>query len=113
MFCGWRLANSFAELVRLGSGELEINCLTAGCRFQEGKIASLAIAHELKAWLDGDLANHAIDPTLLEHVALRARLAVEEMDRRARTTSTIYLNTDVKPMKPKKLSRCSIACESS
>jgi len=113
MFCGWRLANSFAQLARLGSGELEINCLTAACRFQHAEIASLAIAQELKAWLDADLAKHAIDPALLEHACLRARLDVAKIDRRVRTTPTVYLGTDRKPMQPMTLIRCSIACESS
>ncbi len=113
MFCGWRLANSFAELMRLGSGEVEINCLTAACRFQHDAITPLAIAHELKIWLDADLAKHAIDPTLLEHVWLRARLDVEEINQRARSTATVYLGADRKPMKPDTLIRCSIKCESS
>ena len=112
MFCGWRLANSVADVVRLGSGELEIDCLAAACRFNHGTIAPLPIAQELKAWLDADLAKHAIEPTSLRQVWLRARLNVGQIDQRARTTSTAYLGDDRKPMKPNTLIRCSIACES-
>ncbi|HEV2296776.1 MAG TPA: hypothetical protein VGR35_23240 [Tepidisphaeraceae bacterium] len=112
MFCGWRLANSFAELARLGSGELEIDCLTGACRFRDGTIASLAIAQELKAWLHADFAKHAIDPAWLDQAWLRAKLEVTQIDRRARTTPTVYLGRDGKPMKPSTLVRCAIACES-
>jgi hypothetical protein len=112
IFCGWRLANSFAELARLGSGELEINCLTGACRFGDGKIASLAIAQELKAWLDADLAKHSIDPAWLDQAWLRAKIDVTQINRRARTAQTVYLGRDGKPMKPSTLVRCSIACES-
>ena len=112
MFCGWRLSNSFAELARLGSGELEIDCLTATCRFEQRAIEPLMIARELRAWVQADLAGHAIDPALLERVRLRSRLIIEEIGQRARTTSTVYLGADRKPMRSTTLIRCSIACES-
>lgn len=113
IFCGWRLANSFAELRRLGAGMLEIDCVTGACRYNGGQIAPLPIAGEIKAWLGADLAKHSIDPASLEHVCLRVHLDVNEVNRRTRTTKTVYLAADGKPMKPNTLIRCSIACASS
>ena len=60
MFCGWRLANSYKDLERLGSGTLSIDVLVGSCRFDGTPIEPLSIAGELHSWLCEDLAAQGI-----------------------------------------------------
>jgi hypothetical protein len=60
MFCGWRLANFYKDLGRLGSGMLSIDVLVDSCRFDDMPIEPLNIARELHSWLRGDLAAQGI-----------------------------------------------------
>src|SRR5580704_13501743 len=49
MFCGWRLVGSKPNLVKLGSGILEIDAISGNCLFQGRNIDQLTIASELCA----------------------------------------------------------------
>lgn len=60
MFGGWRLANSYNEIARLGSGLLAIEVLTAACRFNEKVIEPLSVAQEMQAWFLRDLEQYRI-----------------------------------------------------
>ncbi|HEX8325110.1 MAG TPA: hypothetical protein VF595_14495 [Tepidisphaeraceae bacterium] len=112
MFCGWRLANSFSELVRIGSGTLEMDCLTGVCRFNDSMVPSLSIAKELQAWLLHDLETNSIKSAQIDEASLQAVLGVATVSRRTRTTTTAYFGVDGKLMKSSTLVRCTIECVS-
>jgi hypothetical protein len=56
VFCGWRLIESQPNLLKLGSGTLEIDAITGQCVFQGKTTGQLTIAEEIRAWLQQDLA---------------------------------------------------------
>ena len=60
MFCGWRLIESKPNLLKLGSGTLEIDAITGQCIFQGKATGQLTIAEEIRAWLQQDLATNKI-----------------------------------------------------
>src|SRR5205085_1874444 len=74
MFCGWRLANSYKDLGRLGSGTLSIDVLVGSCRFDGTPIEPLNIAGELHSWLCEDLTAQGITIGALLRAGLTARL---------------------------------------
>lgn len=92
MFCGWRLINCKPELVRLGSGVLEIDALSGSCLFDGRPIPELSIAVELREWLEGDLAAHNIPAEALSRARLTARLSFDEIPWGARQTNEHYFN---------------------
>ena len=54
MFCGWRLANSYFDIEKLGSGTLTIDALSGESKFNGTPIDDLNIAGELHLWLIED-----------------------------------------------------------
>jgi hypothetical protein len=110
MFCGWRLVNSFDRLVALGSGTLEIDALTAGCRFNGEPIESLSIAWELHHWLRDDLAAQGLPVEDIRSARLVARLELSEVVRRARVTRAQHFGPGGQHMSGPAFHRCTIAC---
>ena len=50
MFQGWRLTNSYKQIVGAGSGTLVLNALTGACLFNGEAIAPMNIAQEIEYW---------------------------------------------------------------
>jgi hypothetical protein len=61
VFCGWRLIGSKPNLVKLGSGTLELDAMTGQCLFQGQTIRRLTIAEEIRAWLQQDMTSLLLD----------------------------------------------------
>lgn len=112
MFCGWRLANSYRDLERLGTGTLCIDAKAGSCRFEGVSIEPPNIAGELHAWLCADLAAHGIPISGLLRASLAAQLSITLVAARPRVTSVQFLRVDGKPIRTGKFYRCEIACES-
>ena len=111
MFCGWRLINCKAELVKLGSGELEIDALSGDCFFEGRPIPELSIAVELREWLKEDLGAHRIPIEALSRARLKAQLSFSEIPWGARQTNEHYFS-DGRTVRTAKMHRCVIRCES-
>ncbi len=80
MFCGWRLIESKPNLLKLGSGTLEIDAITGQCVFQGKATRQLTIAEEICAWLQHDLATNNIPIAALTGAHLDVKLPT--IDRR-------------------------------
>jgi hypothetical protein len=74
MFCGWRLVGSKPNLVKLGSGTLEIVAITGQCFYQGKTIGPLTIAKEIRAWLQHDLETNKIPIAALTGAHLAVKL---------------------------------------
>lgn len=98
MFCGWRLINSYAELVQLGSGILRIDAISGNCLFNDAQVAELNIAGELKVWLQGDLKAHNIQISDLRKAELVATLELDQKRDRERPTEVFHLDQQGKPV---------------
>ena len=75
MFCGWRLIESKPNLLKLGSGTLEIDAITGQCVFQGKTTGQLTIAEEIRAWLQQDLATNKIPIAALTGAHLAVKLS--------------------------------------
>lgn len=75
MFCGWRLIASKPNLLKLGSGTLEIDAITGQCVFQSKITRQLTIAEEIHAWLQQDLATNEIPIAALTGAHLSVKLS--------------------------------------
>ena len=75
MFCGWRLIGSKPNLLKLGSGTLEIDALTGQCVFQGKATGQITIAEELRAWLQQDLLTNKIPIAALTGAQLAVKLS--------------------------------------
>ncbi len=112
MFCGWRLVNCYDRLVALGSGTLQINALTAECRFNGEPVEPLSIAWELHHWLREDLAAQRLTIEEIQSARLDARLELSLVARRARVTRAAHFGADRQHVSGPMFHRCSIACRS-
>jgi hypothetical protein len=108
MFCGWRLINSKPNLVKLGSGTLEIDAITGQCVFQGRTIAQLTIAEEMRAWLQQDLATNKIPIAALTGAHLAVKLSFSVVPWNAPTSEIFYL--DGKAIRTEKMNRCVMEC---
>jgi hypothetical protein len=97
MFCGWRLMNSYEDLVRLGSGPLVINLLTDDCIFNGQPTHTLTIACELSTWFREDLAKHRIPLAAITEAKLDAELKMETRSAVA-SRGSYYIGKDGKPI---------------
>ena len=75
MFCGWRLIESKPNLLKLGSGTLEIDAITGQCVFQGKATGQLTIAEEIRAWLQQDLLTNKIPIAALTGAQLAVKLS--------------------------------------
>jgi len=112
MFCGWRLANSYKDLERLGSGTLIIDVLAGSCLFDGLTIEPPNIAWELRSWLCEDLAAQGIPVGALLRAGLTARLSITAGGSRPRDTPVHFLGADGKPIRSGEFYRCEVVCES-
>ena len=112
MFCGWRLANSYKDLERLGSGTLSIDVLVGSCRFDGTPIEPLSIAGELHSWLCEDLAAQGIPIGALMRAGLTARLSIATLTSGARSTPAQFIRADGQPVRSGSFYRCEIECDS-
>jgi hypothetical protein len=110
MFCGWRLIESKANLVELGSGTLEIDAISGQCLFQGEPIGQLTIAEEIRAWMQQDLATSKIPIAVLTDAHLAARLTFSVVPWAKLSKEIFY--SDGKAVRTKKMNRCVIECDS-
>jgi hypothetical protein len=80
MFCGWRLIESKPNLLKLGSGTLEIDAVTGQCVFQGETTGQLTIAEEIRAWLQQDLATNKIPIAALTGLSVLKRQRIHSPD---------------------------------
>jgi len=112
MFCGWRLINSGPELVRLGSGTLEIDALTGACFFDELPIAELSIAGELRDWLNQELRTNRIPIEAVVRAWVRADLSFSQLPWKKRSINEYFFNDDGQEVRTPTIHQCRIQCES-
>lgn len=110
MFCGWRLIASKPNLLKLGSGTLEIDAITGQCIFQDKAIGQLTIAEEIRAWLHQDLATNKIPVAALTGAHLSVKLSFSVVPWNESTTEIFY--SDGKAIRTEKMNRCVIECDS-
>lgn len=113
MFCGWRLANSFSDLERLGSGTLDIDALTGDAKFNGAAIGPLNIAGELQVWLQRDCENHNIPLSHIRHARLTAELELTETPWKNRAKNTHWFDENGGNIAWRQIKRCVINCRSS
>lgn len=112
IFCGWRLANSYKDLERLGTGTLSIDVIVGSCRFDGVPIEPPSIATELHCWLREDLATHGIPIVALLRASFTAHLSITAIGPRQRVTPIQFLGVDSRPVRSGGFYCCEIGCES-
>jgi hypothetical protein len=90
MFCGWRLVGSKPNLVKLGSGILEIDAISGKCLFQGRTIDQPTIAAEICASLRHHLAATKIPISTLTGARLVVKLAFSVVPWNETTRETFY-----------------------
>ena len=110
MFCGWRLIGSKPNLVKLGSGTLEIDAITGQCLFQGKTIRQLTIAEEIRTWLQRDLAANKISIAELTGAELAAKLSFSIVPWNETTREIFY--SGGKAVRTEKMNRCVVECDS-
>jgi hypothetical protein len=110
MFCGWRLIGSKPNLLELGSGVLEIDAISGQCVFQGKPIGQLAIAKEIRAWLQQDLATNQIPSGSVARAGLAVRLSFFVVPWTAPSKQIFY--SDGKAVRTESMNRCVIECDS-
>ena len=86
MFVGWRLAVSgedIPRLIEIGSGDLDVNLLTADVTVNGSQPIELCIAREISAWLQGRCAADGVPRAELQEAWLRVAFTASE--RRAKS----------------------------
>jgi hypothetical protein len=110
LFCGWRLMGSKPNLVKLGSGSLEIDAITGRCLFQGDAIGQLTIAEEIRAWLQQDLATNKIPIAALTDAILAVELSFSMVPWEQPKRETFY--SDGKAVRTELMNRCVLECAS-
>jgi len=110
MFCGWRLIGSKPDLVKLGSGTLEIDAITGQCFFQGKTIRQLTIAEEIRTWLQRELAANKIPIAALTGAQLAAKLSFSIVPWNETTGEIFY--SGGKAVRTEKMNRCVVECDS-
>ena len=112
MLCGWRLANSYADLQRLGSGTLTIDVLTAASRFNGQPVPDLSIAGELQAWFNAELARERINREEIVEATVIADLVLSPIERRQRRTRSQYFEPSGRHANPGAFWALDLRCSS-
>jgi hypothetical protein len=110
MFCGWRLIESKPNLLKLGSGTLEIDAITGQCVFQDKTTGQLTIAEEIRAWLQQDLATNRILISALTGAHLKVKLCFSVVPWNATKNEIFY--SDGKAVRTEEMNRCVVECDS-
>ena len=111
MFCGWRLNTSLPQLLKLGSGSLEIDGLTGHCFFQGVPSAQLRIAEEISIWLRDDLAANDISVSLIASARLTVGLTFSIVPWNSITKEIFFLGGQA--ARTETMNRCAFECGSS
>lgn len=111
MFCGWRLANSYGDLVALGSGLLVIDAKQGDCTFNGQTIVPLSIAGEIHAWLVDDLHAHRIPLSVIASASLTVQMVLEPISAKQRSTVVQHIRPDGMPIKSGIFQRLTVSCE--
>ncbi len=110
MFCGWRLANSYADIEMLGSGTLEINALTGEVTFNGEPTKALAIAGELHHWLAKDCIANDIALSELCSATVVVQLELRKIDWKQRKTADRWFDQKGKEIVRRRINQCVIDC---
>jgi len=112
IFCGWETFFDYHELVKLGSGTLRINVLTADGYFNNLPIRQLYIAKGLNAWLKEECKTNNIEITFLISVQLSVEMdfSVIGWEEREYSLGEKFFIED-KPYQTDKMHRCYFKCE--
>jgi hypothetical protein len=102
----------FPDLVKLGSGILEIDALTGACAFDRRPIKQLSIANELYSWLRDDLKRYQIPLDGLIRARLSAQLRFSKIPWSARTRKEEKFFDKGLLFQTSKMHRCEIDCRS-
>ncbi len=113
MFCGWRLIFSKADLVKMGSGVLEIDALTGECTFNGAPTKSLSIANELRLWLAADFEKNNIRIQDVNAARLTVRLEFDEIGWEQRTGGDQFYSFPTgEQIRSETMHRCRMDCDS-
>lgn len=110
MFCGWRLVGSKPNLVKLGSGILEIDAISGKCLFQGRNIRQLTIAAEICTSVRHHLGASKISLSALTSARLVVKLSFSVVPWNKTTRETFYAAGRI--TRTKKMNRCVMECES-
>jgi hypothetical protein len=110
MFCGWRLMQSKPNLLKLGSGSLEIDAITGKYVFQGKPTGQLSIAEEIHSWLRQDLAANNIPIAALTGARLSVKLSFSVVPWEKNTAEIFY--SDGKAIRTEEMNRCVMECNS-
>ena len=110
MFCGWRLIGSKPDLVKLGSGTLEIDAITGQCLFQGKTTGQLRIAEEIRSWMERDLATNKIPIAALTSAHLAVNLYFSMVPWKEPKGEIFY--SDGRAVRTEKMNRCVMQCDS-
>jgi hypothetical protein len=110
MFSGWRLIGSKPNLVKLGSGTLELDAVTGQCFFQGKTIGQLTIAEEIRAWLQQDLAKNKVPIAAVAGARLTVKLSFSVVPWNEPAKEIFY--SDGKAVRTEKMNRCIVQCDS-
>jgi hypothetical protein len=111
MFCGWRLINSKPNLLKLGSGALEIDAITGECVFQGKTLVRLTIAEEIRAWMHHELATNNVPIAGLTGASLAVNLTFTVVPWSEPSREIFY--SAGKAVRTNKMNRCVLECSSS
>lgn len=113
MFRGWRLIDSKPELVKFGSGLLEIDALTADCVFNKMPISQLPIAVEIREWLTEDLLAHniAVESIASARLSVDLEFGILPWSQRMRTGEQFFSGEGTH-VKTSQVHRCVMKCQS-
>jgi hypothetical protein len=110
MFCGWRLVDSKPNLVKLGSGILEIDAISGKCLFERREIERLTVASELCASVQRHLAAAKTPIATLTGATLVITLSFSVVPWNERKRETFYVAGKV--VRTTEMNRCVIRCQS-
>jgi hypothetical protein len=110
MFCGWRLTDSLPPLTKMGSGRLEIDVLTEGCKFQGNPIPPLPIARELKAAFPNNLKSHKATSEEITRARLLVSLSFSLINSGERMNAKEIFYQDNIEMHAARMHRCKFDC---
>ncbi len=110
IFCGWRLINSKAQLVELGSGTIRIDVLSGDCLWDGRPVPSLSIAGEVHLWFLADLEANGIPVEAITRAVLEAKLSFSTIPRGDGVTGEEHFS-DGRLVWSDTVQRCVIRCE--
>jgi len=111
MFCGWRIFNSYYDLVKLNSGRLSIDVLTGDCFFNDTPVNQLSIAIELREWFKSDCQTNNIPLNQILAAQLVVDLQFSKINWKDRMPISETFFIDGHPYSTEEFHRCVMKCE--